>query len=175
MKKADKLRKDAEDTLSKVRAIRRHIRHVEDNCFLLGERLILSGEVDLGRRLIANGCIHDASKFVGIEWENMAPGTNWNEESAKLKLKLAVDHHGKTNPHHPEAWQGIKNMPRLYVGELVCDWKARSEEFGTSLRDYINEQATKRFSFTEEDQVYKEIMGFVDMLCEKPFERLDKK
>jgi hypothetical protein len=93
---------------------------------------------------------------------------------AKLKLKLAVQHHSKTNLHHPEYWGDIKLMPRLYLCEMVCDWKARSEEFGTNLREWILEQATLKFNFTKEDKVYGEIMDFVDLLCPKPFENLSK-
>ena len=52
---------------------------------------------------------------------------------------------------------------------MICDWKSRSEEFGTDLRKWIDESATKRYKFTNEDLVYKKIMYFVDMICEKPF------
>jgi hypothetical protein len=55
---------------------------------------------------------------------------------------------------------------------MVCDWKARSEEFGSSLKDYIDELATKRWNFSKDDRTYKEIMSFVDLLCEKPFEQI---
>ena len=172
MKKIERLKKEADKTMGKVRAIARHIRNVEDNCLLLGEKLIALGEIDLGHRLISNGFVHDASKFNGIEWENMSPGQTAQEEGAKLKLKMAVLHHQKTNPHHPEYWTGIKNMPRVSVAEMVCDWKARSEEFGESLRDYINEKATKRWGFDKGDDVYKDIMEFVDLVCDKPFEQV---
>jgi hypothetical protein len=94
------------------------------------------------------------------------------EEETKLKLKMAIIHHNQTNEHHPEHWQGIKNMPSVFVAEMVADWKARSEEFGTSLREWIDEAATKRFGFTKEDDIYKEIIKYVDMLCQKSFEQI---
>jgi len=172
MKRSDRLKKLADETMVKITSIARHIRNVEDNCLLLGEKLIGRGEIDLGHKLIANGHVHDASKFHGIEWDHMAPGKPAEEESAKLKLKLAVMHHNRTNSHHPEYWNGIKNMPRIAIAEMVCDWKARSEEFGTSLRDWIENQATKRFEFTKDDSVYKEINEFVDLLCPNPFENV---
>ena len=172
MKKTDRLRKEAELTIAKIHAITRHMRNVEDNCLLLGEKLIGLGEIELGHGLIANGFIHDASKFHGIEWENMASGMTDGEESAKLKLKMAVNNHRKTNPHHHEYRGEIQKMPRVYVAEMVCDWKARSEEFGASLKDYIDERATKNWNFEKDDKTYKEIMVFVDLLCEKPFERI---
>jgi hypothetical protein len=162
------------DILGKINRLTRHIRNVEDNCVLLGTKLIECGDIEFGRKLIANGMIHDASKFSGIEFENLSYQEPSKEESAKLKLKMAVHHHNLTNPHHPEHWGNISMMPSVFLAEAVCDWKSRSEEFGTSLRDWIDNEATKRFGFTKEDKIYKEIMGFVDLLCEKPFENITK-
>jgi hypothetical protein len=157
MKRADKLRKEAENTLTKIRGITRHIRNVEDNCLILGEKLILQGHTDLGKQL--------------IEFEYLSLN-NPTEEGNKLKLKLAIHHHNSTNLHHPECWGSIKKMPSVYVAEMACDWKSRSQEFGTDLREWIDNYATKKYGFTENDAIYKEIMTFVDLLCEKPFEQI---
>jgi hypothetical protein len=172
MKKNDRIKRDAEEMMGKIRSLIRHKRNVEDNCLLLGEKLIERGEFDLGRHLIANADGHDTSKFYGIEFENLSSSTSKNtpEENAKLKMRLAIQHHVLTNQHHPEYWNGIKNMPRVAVAEMVADWKARSEEFGTSVREWIDDQATKRWKFSKDDEVYKTIMDFVDLLCQKPFE-----
>jgi hypothetical protein len=161
-----------EEALANVRGIIRHIRNVQDNCILLGEKLIELGDIELGKNLIANGLRHDTSKFGGIEYEYMAPlfaKKESGEDTKKMKLKMAISHHNQTNFHHPESWESIHSMPKLFVGEMVADWKSRSEEFGSSLRDYIQNQAMKRFNFNEKDEVYKQIMYFVDMICEKPF------
>jgi len=173
MKKTDRLKRDAMSTMEKIRGITRHIRNVEDNCLLLGEKLIMSGEIELGKQLIANGFVHDASKFHGIEFEFMSPGVNVEADGAKLKLKLAIQQHNSTNKHHPESWSGgIDDMPEVFLAEFVCDIKARSEEFGTSLREWIDVSATKKWSFSKESDVYKKIMKFVDLLCDKPFEQI---
>ena len=173
MKRSDKLRREGEVTMKKIREIAKHIRNVEDNCLLLGEKLIENGEIELGKQLIANGYVHDASKFHGIEFEFMAPGMSAEEEVAKLKMKLAIHHHQLTNKHHPEAWSGgIKDMPDVYLAELVCDTKARSEEFGTDFRAWIDEVATEKYEFTKDDAVYKQIHRFVDLLCASPFANL---
>jgi len=170
MKTSDRIKRRAELVLAKIEFVARHIRNVEDNCLFLGKKLIEKGRIDLGHKLIANGYIHDASKFHGIEFEYLSLTTPGVEEDKTLKLKLAVHHHNTTNPHHPEFWAGgIKEMPDVYVAEMVADWKARSEEFGTSLRDWIEGTATKRFDFTKEDKVYKEIMEYVGLLCQTPF------
>lgn len=175
MRKNDKLKKQAEEMLVKIRSIARHVRNVEDNCLLLGESLILKGHLELGKQLIANGYVHDASKFFGIEFEFMSPTQPTKEDEAKLKLKLAIHHHNSTNLHHPEAWPtGIRGMPDVYLAEFCCDIKSRSEEFGTNLREWIDDEATKRFGFTKEDEVYGKIMNYVDILCQTPFTNLNK-
>lgn len=162
-----------DQTIEKINSIVRHIRNVQENCLLLGTALIQKGEIDVGRKLVASGFRHDNSKFEGIEFEYLTV-TQSNEETAKLKLRLAVHHHSSTNDHHPEAWGTIHRMPRIAVAEMVCDWKSRSEEFGTSVRDYIDNQATKRFGFSKDDKVYKEIEEFVNLLCPKPFEPISQ-
>lgn len=170
-----KSQKYIDDVLSKITRLTRHIRNVEDNCVLLGTKLIERGNVELGHQLIANGMVHDASKFYGIEFENLSSVEPCKEETSKLKLKMAIHHHQKTNLHHPEAWaNGINGMPDVYLAEFCCDGKARSEEFGTDLRNWISETATKRYNFTKDDIVYKRIMEFIDLLCPKPFEDLSK-
>ena len=88
-------------------------------------------------------------------------------------MKLAIQQHNSTNLHHAEAWSGgIKDMPDVYLAELICDIKARSEEFGTSLMDYITTDGIKRWGITEDDDVYKKMIGFINLLCEKPFEQI---
>lgn len=153
--------------IDKIDAILRHIRTVQDNCRLLGERLIDTGEAALGTHLIANSLSHDQSKLAGIEWDHLHP-TNPDKDS----LALAVSQHNRTNPHHPEYWGGLDKMPRVYLAEMVADWKTRSSEFGSSLKDWINGDAAKRYGYTQRDDVYNEIMYFYSLLCDQPFTRL---
>lgn len=175
MKKSDREKRLANETMDKIRSISRHIRNVSDNCLILGEKLIVRGDIELGKQLIANGFEHDHSKFKGIEFEYMAPGIPSNEESAKIKLKMAIHQHQITNPHHVEYWpNGIEDMPELYLAEMVCDIKARSEEFGTDIREYIDTKAIIRWNIQKTHLKYKRLMEFVDMLCEIPFENLQK-
>lgn len=150
------------DNLDKIDAILRHIRTVQDNCRLLGERLITAGDVDLGIHLIANSMSHDQSKFSGIEWDHLLSDN-------KDALALAVKQHNHTNPHHPECWGGIAKMPRVYLAEMVADWKTRASEFGSSLLEWINGKAATRYSYGPQDAVYKDIMYFYRTLCDQPF------
>ena len=150
----------------KIDDITRHINHVKDNCLLLGERLINDGKT-MGKLLIANGFIHDNSKFYGVEWDYLSD----NSGNPEL-LKIAVSQHNRTNPHHPEYWGGIELMPGLYIAEMVCDWKARSNEFGTSLQDWIQEEAPAKFHYTNDCEIYRKVVYYSEMLCDKPFKAL---
>ena len=159
---------EKEDVVGKRRDnLLRHIDNVRNNCILLAEKLIDNGEVALGHQLMAKGYCHDQSKFHGIEW------TYLNEEAREKcpdLFKAALLQHVSGNRHHPEAWAGgIKQMDRLHTAEMVCDWAARSSEFGKDLREWIKKEATKRFDFTLQSGIYKEIKGLVDMLLDKSF------
>jgi hypothetical protein len=168
MKKQDRIKNEAQYIKDRLKLIIRHIKNVQDNCILLGEKLIDLGEFDLGKLLIANGFKHDVSKFIATEWDNM---DHYQGDKDTTKLRLAVSQHNRSNMHHPEYWGSIHLMPRVFIAEMCCDWKSRSEEFGSSLTEWINEKATARFCFKKDDAVYKSIMEFVDLLCDKPFEQ----
>ena len=113
----------------KLDRLTRHMDYVRLNCEIIGRKLIAQGKSSEGLSLIANGYTHDNSKLFGIEWDYMDP-TCMDQRS----LELAIDQHRRTNPHHPEYWAGIENMPDLYLAEMVADWKARSTEFGQCLK-----------------------------------------
>lgn len=145
----------------KILEILEHIKHVQENCYKLGLKLIRLGEIELGRNLIANGQIHDNSKFKGIEFEHLFPGD--------VILSDVVKHHAYTNAHHPEFWGGIKNMPRLYIAEMVCDCLSRSTEFGSDIRDWFDDVATIKYGYAIDDEISKTIHYFLDLLLTKKF------
>lgn len=160
------------ETKERIEKIIRHIRNVQDNCLFLGFKLIEAGKVDFGRQLIANGFVHDNSKFYGMEWLNLDHYVKkrTNKET-RLKLSLAVSQHNQTNPHHPEYWAGIENMPEVYLAEMICDWKSRAEEFGTSLMDWIDGGAMERFKYEKDCEVYKKLVYYASLACDQPFQK----
>lgn len=163
---AEKIKVDA-DTVSKEQEqlihLMRHIRKVQDACELLAGKLLKKGEIDFARKLIACGLTHDNSKFYGVEWENLI-----TSNKPEL-LKFAVHHHQQTNKHHPEHWGSIDDMPRLHLAEMVCDWYARSNEFGTDLWQWVKEDAVVKYNISLQGKTYKTIKEFIDLLLEKPF------
>jgi hypothetical protein len=156
-----------DQNILKLQCILRHKNNVLDNGILLGTKLLELGEVELGKELIANVYSHDNSKFFEQEWNHL-----WPDDP---KLKDAVGIHQLNNKHHPEYWNGIKNMPRLYLAEMMCDIKARSSEFGTSVLDWLQVTAPKKYDFSLEDQVYKDCLYFINLLCDAPFKTVKTK
>ena len=148
------------------KSLLRHKTHVQSSCEFLGEQLIGEGEEGVGHKLIANGWVHDNSKFHGIEWLYLYDDI---KEINPEMFKLAILQHTQNNPHHPEYWNGIANMPRVYLAEFVCDIHARASEFGTDVRDWIKSSAAKKFDFTVQSKVYKDVKYFLDLLLATPF------
>ncbi len=151
----------------------RHIGNVRHDCELLGTKLISQGEEQLGLTLIANGQIHDFSKFFGIEYLHLN-GSDWPQastsEQGRVMFSAAITQHVTTNPHHPEYWVGgIKEMPQVYLAEFVCDCHARSSEQGTDITEWMREKATERFGFTTRSLVYGDIRRYLELLLEKKF------
>lgn len=155
-------KKDQEISIDKIEMVMNHILNVQTNCYKLGIKLIKKGEFELGRNLICNGQIHDNSKFKGIEFDHL-----FYDDPL---LSEVIRHHQSINPHHPEYWGSIHDMPKVYVAEMVCDWYARSCEFGTSFLDWINIKAPGKFSYTEHDKVFITIKEMASLLLNRSFD-----
>lgn len=145
-------------------SVMRHIATVQQGSTLLSERLFDNGDPSFALLLSKKTLSHDASKLVGIEWEYLRV---CNEDLEKFNL--ALNQHQLTNDHHPEFWGSIKSMPKICLAEMVCDWYARSVEFGTDLRDWIKGPACQKYEITTNTKCYKQIKEFVDIVLDAPF------
>lgn len=162
------------DDKKKLESLLRHITDVIHNCKILSFKLIEQGQFELAKKLIAQSFRHDNSKFYGYEWEYIG-------SEDEQHRKLAINIHHSVNSHHPEYYErynmfgqteykrGIHKMCEVDICELVCDWKARSSEFGSCIHTWIREVAMPRFGFCESDEVYSKIMYYLGLLLEKPF------
>lgn len=147
----------------RLQRLLRHIQHVEDNCKTIATSLLFNNEFDFAKELLRNGHIHDASKFEGLEWDHL---NGWDDPLFPEAIRL----HVTTNPHHPEYWGGIHEMPRIFIAEMAADWHARSSELpGKGLIQWIEEDACRRYSFESTDKVYGEIYDFINLLLEPAF------
>ena len=91
-------------------------------------------------------------------------------EDIKERLLEATKHHVKTNKHHPEYWSDQSDdilnkndrdkpngkivdatkMPIAYIAEMVSDWLSMSEEKGTSITEWCENNINIRWKFTDE-------------------------
>jgi len=149
----------------------RHIKLVREAAWLLSTRIWErndEGDKEFSKRLMVNVGSHDYTKFFGIEWTDLRPN-NPNIE----QLKLAHSQHLASNQHHPENWGGLNSMPDLMVAEMVCDWKARSDEKGSDLRDWIKNDAVEKYSISPQGKAYRKIKEYVDLLLDPPFGKIE--
>tara|TARA_R110000772_G_scaffold261328_1_gene379732 strand:+ start:2395 stop:2907 length:513 start_codon:yes stop_codon:yes gene_type:complete len=145
-----------------------HVSVVRQTAETLWKKLCDIGELGLARKLAHRASTHDASKFTGVEFEGLHL-----KDFKDQRLIDAVNQHRSVNDHHPEFHvDGIKGMSREQIAEMVCDWSARSKERGTGLREWIKEDAVKRFNFTLQSKCYKDIKFFVDLLLDDPFKEI---
>lgn len=153
--------------IKKLKELTRHIRNVQEGAYRIAEYMIEQGESEFAQTLVANSMIHDQSKFRGIEWDFIGSANCENPDDRHY----AINQHQRTNAHHPEFWSGgIHKMPEIYIAEMVCDWYARSVEMGTDLRDWAKNHAPERFGFTLQQNVWKLIKKYVDIILQPTFD-----
>lgn len=148
-----------------------HIRRVEHNCEKIAIYFMRKGNLGFALQLISNGRMHDVSKLGFYEFNQLS---NWKNEPTpeeNLLQQNALNIHRNSNPHHPEYWKsnGIHDMPDLYIAEMVCDWFARAEEFGTDVNDWIKKKGTKTYNFKMSDRVGKKIKEYLSILTKNKF------
>ena len=94
--------------------------------------------------------VHDKSKYSKEEWEgyrqwfHTAPGETKNKEM----FDKAWEHHCSVNDHHPEYWKG-KDMSKVAIAELICDWEAMSRNFGGNPLEYLYRDKNKKETMSE--------------------------
>lgn len=85
---------------------------------------------------------HDLSKTISPEKEVFdKPRAKFNSDQYYEFIKEnkgIVEHHYARNPHHPEHWpNGIEDMDLVTLAEMLCDWKAASEQDKTGILESL--------------------------------------
>ena len=116
---------------------------------------------------------HDASKFkdpefvpyVQLSYYYVCKRTGEKFDThpeLKEQIRDAVFHHIKNNRHHPEYYfdgairerggQVIDamKMPPISIAEMICDWKAMSQELDNKIEDFADSVVNKKFIFLPE-------------------------
>lgn len=142
----DKLKSMAEDTTT-------HKKLVMDNCYLMFKWLADHDQLQMGIDLLKRGSVHDNSKFNADEFKRMAMilksrdcFTNADNQLSPEEIR-AIEAHWAKNRHHPEYFESSSDMTELDMIEMVCDWFARSRQYGTDFIPFVKERQKNRFRF----------------------------
>ena len=144
----NKLYEMAEDTI-------KHKKFVLEYCHIMAIQLMKNARVELATQLLKRGCEHDNSKFDREEFIRMSQILKsrkfFTNASTTLsdKEKEAIKHHWSHNRHHPEYFENSDEMTELDILEMVCDWFARSLQYGTDFIPFVLERQENRFHFSE--------------------------
>lgn len=144
----DKLERMADDIIT-------HKIYVLQVCHKVFQYLSEHDQLKLGIDLLKRAANHDNSKFNNDEFKNMAQILNSDEcfKNAEYKLspeeKKAIETHWKHNKHHPEYFENLEDMTELDMLEMVCDWYARSLQYGTDFIEFVRTRQKVRFKFSE--------------------------
>ena len=159
-----------------------HIQRVRDNIYLWQDK-----HTEFFEELSSRASDHDKSKFfepeltpyIWLTWENHCLLNNIPlelDETIKYSIAHAISHHITKNRHHPEFYSNPDNMTKVDLIEMVCDWKAISQEMGEkSPIYYANRVLGKKFHFSPEKcEEIKKIIIELDEMCDEE-EKIKKK
>lgn len=149
-----------------------HKKIVLDKCLLVSKYFIQKGNVELGLNIIRRGVAHDNSKFSKQEFVELvsiiSPKTDKCFKDATYTLseeeRKIIERHWKSNRHHPEFYDNQEEMGELDIIEMVCDWAARSQQYGTDLMEFVEERQHNRFKFS--DRLFKKIEGYCRLVVQ---------
>lgn len=149
-----------------VLKVLKHISHVQEAAQTMAFALIKDGKITEALLLLNQAMAHDAEKFKFDIFFDITQVVD------KPRLKAAVLKHAQSCKHHPEYWKSIYDMDEVSLMEMVCDWKARSSEFGTSLEDWTLKVAPIKYNYTLDSPIHRKIMYYMNLILDKKFETL---
>lgn len=112
---------------------------------------------------------HDISKFEGEEiakftkLDNSRQSMIDSNETLSEDTKKIIETHWKNNRHHPEHFKTHDDMTEIDIMEMVCDWHARSKQFGTDFLSFVKTRQENRFHFDEE--LFQKIYRYCEILA----------
>ena len=147
-----------------------HKSYVIRACLKMSKILIQENKVDLALLLLQRSNIHDNSKLVGPELELLSTLYGNQESFINPNIQLSaqqreiIEKHWENNRHHPEHFENVLDMSELDIIEMVCDWYARSLQYGTDFIEFIKTRQETRFHFPNE--MFMKILKYCEILKE---------
>ncbi len=126
--------------------------------------------------LIRRSFVHDASKYSNEErvpyiWLTEYHRCRRNSEPFEYPdgmeelVRQAIDHHVRTNRHHPEFHADPNEMTDEDLIEMVCDWTAMAQEFNEnhgSARQWADKILEKRLHLNSDRRQF--VYTAIDLL-----------
>lgn len=138
------------------------------SCWKLSRYFLRLGEKEKAIEIVKRGWKHDNSKFKEDELKCLAKISDGQKAmrhaGAQLppEMKDYLKLHYERNSHHPEHWEDVSQMPEMDLCEMVCDWHARSVQFGTDLIKFAKVRQEIRFHFPPE--MFQKILELCEVL-----------
>lgn len=145
-----------------------HKKLILDCCQTMSKYLYKNGQHELSKEILRRAVVHDNSKLDEDEMEKFLelrikdkPFKNANSMLSDFE-KERIKIHWSKNRHHPEYFEDISQMEEIDIIEMVCDWAARSRQYGTDLIDFVKTRQKNRFNFPKE--IYDKILFYCELL-----------
>lgn len=140
---------------------REHIDRVNKNARIISDFLNIYDSAFNTEFFLSNVKNHDSSKF----YSYIYPGYVWINAFYNLKMEYPSENikklaeysskkHYTLENHHPEHHISPTNMNIYNLSEMVCDWHAMSQEYGTSTKEWFHNKALKKYSFDESQKEF---------------------
>jgi hypothetical protein len=137
---------------------------------------VMASATEYSDELRARARLHDASKFGPDERVPYVWLTEFHRcrragepfaypDGMEGRVHAAVDHHMRSNRHHPEFHADPNDMTEVDLIEMVCDWTAMAQEFnqdGGSARGWADKTIGIRVRFN--DQKRRFVYAMIDLL-----------
>ena len=146
----------------------RHKQLFITSCLRMVDYLYACERFDDALELAKRCSLHDHSKLEDDEIKQFVqlPIEEYSSKTSREPLtdeqKKFIEMHWKRNRHHPEFFSNPNNMSDVDMMEMVCDWYARSLQFGDDFMYYATVVARKRFGFSDES--FAKVLGYCEVL-----------
>lgn len=155
-----------------------HKSYVIVACLKMSKYLVSIGKDTLALMLLQRANMHDNSKLIGPELELLSSIYGNQDAFINPSVQLTtcekdiIEKHWENNRHHPEHFKNVENMTELDIVEMVCDWYARSLQYGTDFLEFVKTRQETRFHFPNE--MFEGILKYCIILNEG-VEKMDEK
>ena len=144
-----------------------HKKYFMESAMRMSKVLLEENKEELAIELLKRAAYHDNSKFDKDEMCSLSaisckkalidPNINMDQHTQQI-----LEHHWRKNRHHPEHFKDVRDMKEIDILEMVCDWHARSTQYGTDLLEFVEVRQENRFHFP--DDMFKKIWNYCNII-----------